>query len=155
MKRSILLLTLLLSMGSSYSTLADDTASYSSPSTLSSTQMDAQLEKARAHIGKKKYKKAIRQLNQVVRSNVDNADAWNLLGYSNRKLGKYKQAGKAYRKALRYNPEHKGALEYQGELFISLKEFDKARQNRDRLAALCPEGCRELSKLDEALAAIN
>ena len=155
MKHSIWIFTLLLSFATNAS-LADDSGdSYNSPSALSSTQLDARLEAARSNIGKKQYKKAIRQLNQVVRSNVDNADAWNLLGYSNRKLGKYEQAGKAYRKALHYNPEHKGALEYQGELFISLKDYDKARNNRARLAQLCPEGCRELRKLDEALAAIK
>jgi tetratricopeptide (TPR) repeat protein len=156
MKQTLLMLTLLLSIGTSYTTLADDSGdSYSSPSALTGKQLDARLEKARAHLGKQKYKKAIKVLNKVVRADVDNADAWNLLGYSHRKLGKYKQAGKAYRMALNYNPEHKGALEYQGELFISLKKFDDARANRERLAALCPDGCQELEKLDKALAAIN
>ncbi|MEE9335432.1 MAG: tetratricopeptide repeat protein [Granulosicoccaceae bacterium] len=113
------------------------------------------MKAAHSLIADQSYKAAIRKLNNVIRGDYKNADAWNLLGYSNRKLGKYKKANKAYRKALKYNPAHKGALEYQGELFIETKQFDKARANRATLAALCPIGCEELSLLDEALAQVN
>ncbi len=110
---------------------------------------------AQSLLGQNKYKAAIRKLNHIIREDYKNADAWNLLGYSNRKLGKYKKASKAYRKALKYNPEHKGALEYQGELFIETQQYDKARANRAMLAELCPIGCEELDDLDRALASIN
>ena len=39
------------------------------------------------------------------------ADVYNLMG-SLRKTGDYKQAYTFYRKALEFDPEHKGALEY-------------------------------------------
>lgn len=114
-----------------------------------------EMKEARELIYEAKYRAAVRKLNGVIRQEYRNADAWNLIGYSNRKMGKYKKAGKAYKKALKYNPEHKGALEYQGELFIETQRFDKARENRAKLAALCPEGCEQLDELDLALNRIN
>lgn len=119
------------------------------------TDIKDSMSKARSLIGKSEYKRAIRELRAIIRADYRNADAWNLAGYSNRKLGKYKKAGKAYRKALKFNPQHKGALEYQGQLFITLNKLDKARANRDQLAMLCPDGCTELNKLNTALAAVN
>ena len=113
------------------------------------------LEDARYNIKNEKFKRAIYILNEVVREEYNNADAWNLLGYSHRNLGRYKKAGKAYRKALKFDPKHKGALEYQGELFIKLGRVEEARANRERLAALCPQGCEQLQDLDSSLSSIN
>ena len=123
--------------------------------TYGQTEIKDSMSKARSLIGKSKYKRAIRELKAIIRADYRNADAWNLAGYSNRKLGEYKKAGKAYRKALKYNPQHKGALEYQGQLFITLNKLDKARTNRDRLVILCPDGCAELDNSNTALAAVN
>jgi len=134
---------------------ADDSGGGSSGERTERVDTKTIMKEARALIADMKYKKAIRTLNAVIRADGRDADAWNLIGYSNRKMGKYKKAGKAYRRALKYNPQHKGALEYQGELFIILKQYDKAKANRDRLAALCPEGCEQLADLDEALGALN
>jgi len=110
------------------------------------------MTKARALIEKNKLKKATKQLRKVVKQDKSNADAWNLLGYSWRKLDKNKKSGKAYAKALKLDPNHKGALEYQGELFIKLGELDNAKANLSRLKALCPDGCQELENLENALA---
>ena len=157
MKNSIVLLLLLLPFAIGSGAFADDSGDDygDSANKANASEIESRMQKARSLIGKTQYKQAIRELNKVVRNDWQNADAWNLLGYSNRKLGKFKKAGKAYRKALKFNPRHKGALEYQGELFISLKAYDKARKNRDRLAELCPSGCDELSDLEQALAAIQ
>ena len=98
------------------------------------------------------WKKATRQLNQVVEEDDNNADAWNLLGYSWCKLDENRKSSKAYARALKINPEHKGALEYQGELFIKLGELEKAKGNLELLRDLCPEGCSEREDLANALA---
>jgi tetratricopeptide (TPR) repeat protein len=121
----------------------------------SKLNISAEMKEARTLIYEAKYRAAVRKLNGVIRQEYRNADAWNLIGFSNRKMGKYKKAGRAYKKALKYNPEHKGALEYQGELFIETQRFDKAHENRSKLAALCPDGCEELDELDLALNGIN
>lgn len=110
------------------------------------------MDKARDLIAQGKLKKATEQLNKVVKREKFNADAWNLLGYSWRKLDKNKKSRYAYAKALKADPKHKGALEYQGELFIKLGELDKAEANLEKLKALCPDGCQELDNLKNALA---
>ena len=110
------------------------------------------MDKARDLIAEGKLKKATQQLNKVVKQEKFNADAWNLLGYSWRKLDKTKKSKYAYAKALKVDPKHKGALEYQGELFIKLGQLDKAEANLEKLKALCPDGCQELDNLTNALA---
>jgi tetratricopeptide (TPR) repeat protein len=74
-------------------------------------------------------------------------------GFGLRKTGDYKQARVYYLKALELDPEHKGALEYLGELYVETGELGKAREHVALLRKLCPGGCEELSDLEEALAA--
>ena len=69
---------------------------------------------AQEAIEKQDYAAALPLLQQVTSQEPQNADAWNLLGFSNRKLGNMDQAAAAYDTALRINPAHLGALEYQG-----------------------------------------
>ena len=57
-----------------------------------------------------------------------------------------------YKKALDFDPAHKGALEYQGELFVELGQIAKARENVAKLEKICPSGCEELEDLREARA---
>ena len=79
------------------------------------------------------------------------ADVYNLMGFSLRKTGDYKQAYTFYRKALDFDPDHKGALEYLGELYVETGQPDKARENVARLRKLCPSGCEELADLERAI----
>lgn len=106
-------------------------------------------------IYKEKYSLAINKLKQIVKSDKQNADAWNLLGYASRKSGDTQAAGNAYDKALSIDSDHLGALEYQGELFISMGKLDDATNNLNRLTTLCPDGCEEQQELADALAALN
>ena len=91
---------------------------------------------------------ALLELSEEVR----HADVYNLLGFSLRNLGRYEEAGRWYREALYYDPTHRPAIEYQGELFIATGELDRARENVDILRLLCPNGCRELDILTQAVA---
>jgi tetratricopeptide (TPR) repeat protein len=74
------------------------------------------------------------------------------MGFSLRKTGDYKQAYTFYRKALEFDPAHKGALEYLGELYVETGQIDKAKENVALLKMLCPGGCEELEDLEEAIA---
>jgi tetratricopeptide (TPR) repeat protein len=56
----------------------------------------------------------------------DDDDRQNLLGFTSRKAGDFAVAWVHYESALDINPKHLGALEYQGELFIALGDFEKA-----------------------------
>ncbi len=57
----------------------------------------------------------------------------------------------AYERALKLDPQHAGALEYQGELFVILGEPDKARANLVLIEAICGTGCEEYVDLAEAI----
>ena len=81
----------------------------------------------------------------------NNPDAWNFLGFSSRKLKKYGESKNAYRKALIIDPEHLGALEYYGELYLTLKQPKKAKELLERLRNLCTLNCKEMKQLEVAI----
>ncbi len=69
-------------------------------------------------VEQKNYTAAVELLEQVVAKEPENADAWNYLGFSLRKLNRVDEAFAAYDQALRIDPEHDGANEYLGELYL-------------------------------------
>jgi tetratricopeptide (TPR) repeat protein len=116
------------------------------------TSKDApELASVRAKIKAKDYKAALAELTPMLETN-QHADVYNLMGFALRKTGDYKQAYTFYRKALDFDPEHKGALEYLGELYVETGQVDKARENLALLKKLCPVGCEEMFDLEEAIA---
>jgi Flp pilus assembly protein TadD len=112
----------------------------------------ADLARARAMVKAKDFKGALAELRQY-EGRLEHADLYNLLGFAYRKTGDHARAEVNYAKALSLDPNHLGALEYQGELFIETNRIERARQNLARLATLCPRGCEELDDLREALRA--
>jgi tetratricopeptide (TPR) repeat protein len=111
------------------------------------------LTAVRAYIKAKQWTSAIRILNGYVDDGVQHADVYNLLGFSLRKSGDQKQAFTYYRKALDFDPEHKGALEYLGELYVETGQIEKAKENLGKLSLLCPSGCEEREDLEAAISA--
>ena len=110
-----------------------------------------ELAGVREKIKVRDYQGAISELNAMIDKGVQHADAYNLLGFSLRKSGDTKTAMTYYKKALDFDPNHKGALEYSGELYVQLGDIAKARENAARLTALCPQGCDELADLQQAI----
>ena len=110
------------------------------------------LSAVRSKIKLKDWKSAIAELNAMIDAGVQHADVYNLLGFSLRKSGDLDTAYTFYRKALDFDPEHKGALEYLGELYVQTGELGKARENAAQLQKLCPTGCEQLEDLEEAIA---
>jgi Flp pilus assembly protein TadD len=125
----------------------DAWAASGDPDPLTPTQVKAELAKAQASINGEQYKSAISTLNDIVRTNARNADAYNLLGFSYRKSKDFKRAERNYARALRIDPDHKGALEYMGELYLETDRRPKAEELLARLEKLCPNGCEELDDL--------
>jgi tetratricopeptide (TPR) repeat protein len=109
------------------------------------------LASVRAKIQAKDYKGALAELTPMIETH-QHADVYSLMGFALRKTGDYKQAYTFYRKALDFDPEHKGALEYLGELYVETGQVDKARENLAMLKKLCPVGCEEMFDLEEAIA---
>ncbi len=100
----------------------------------------------------KNWALAAASFKKVVSDNPKSADGYNMLGYSNRWLGKYDEAFAAYDKALALDPKHKGALEYSGVAYLKVKQKGKADEQLAKLKAICAS-CEETSDLAKAIAA--
>ena len=109
------------------------------------------LAPARAKIKAKDYAGALALLKPMLNTTI-NPDLFSLAGFSFRKTGDRTQAAIYYDKALALSPNHLGALEYQGEMFVEIGQLAKARQNLAQLKILCPKGCEELEDLEQAIA---
>jgi tetratricopeptide (TPR) repeat protein len=114
-------------------------------------EADSQFRKAEKAIKAKKYDEAIPLLQAVLKSTPKNADALNELAYSQRNLGRLDEAMTNYNAALAINPEHKGALEYQGELFLMQGNSVAAEANLEKLNQICKRGCAEKAALSAAV----
>ena len=110
------------------------------------------LEAERA-VKAKDYRRAILLLVPVAERNPADPDTHNLLGFSHRKLGDFGRAMIHYRRALELDPDHLGANEYQGELYLELKDLAKAEERLQRLAkmAACRGTCEEFRDLKRAI----
>jgi tetratricopeptide (TPR) repeat protein len=95
---------------------------------------------------------AIDALTRAVAADASNADAFNYLGYANRKLGKYPDAFTHYQKALALNPEHKGAHEYIGEAYLETGNLAKAEEHLKALDKICLFSCKEYTELKARVA---
>ena len=103
---------------------------------------------AKDFIEQGKYTKDIKILKELEKESSKDADVQNYLGFSYRKIGNLDLAAVHYNKALILDPKHKGALEYQGEMFLTLNQVDKAKQNLEKLDKICFLGCKEMDKLE-------
>ncbi len=97
------------------------------------------------------YKAAIGYFKKSIEKNSKNADAFNMLGYSSRKLGKNEEAFKYYNQALELDPKHRGTHEYIGKLYLNLSKPEKAKKHLDKLDSICFFGCDEYSSLKNAI----
>ncbi|MBI3435033.1 MAG: tetratricopeptide repeat protein [Proteobacteria bacterium] len=113
------------------------------------------LAAVRAKIKAADWKGAIADLDRMIGGGMQHADVYNLLGYSLRNSGDNKTALTYYRKALDFDPNHKGALEYLGELYVKTGELALAREQVARLQKLCPQGCAELDDLKQTLSKVS
>ena len=110
-----------------------------------------ELAKVTVLLNAKNFKQALADLKVIDSEFKDNADVNNLLGYSSRKLKQYKPADTYYKKALKINPNHLGALEYQGELFVLTNKASAAKKNLAKLEKLCGLKCGEYLDLKKAI----
>ena len=99
----------------------------------------------------KNYDKDIVKLKEAEVAAKKDADIQNLLGFAHRKSGKLDEAAKYYKSALALDSKHKGALEYQGELFLMRGDKVSAEKNLQKLDKICWLGCSELDDLRTAI----
>jgi Flp pilus assembly protein TadD len=108
------------------------------------------LTSVRAKIGAKDYAGALTELRDLAEDHQQ-ADVYNLLGFTLRKTGDFQTSLTYYTKALELQPDHKGAREYLGELYVETGNMDKAKEQLATLKQLCPSGCEELEDLQKAI----
>jgi len=113
--------------------------------------VNTELTKIRSLIAAKNFSAALSALKVADKAFPNNADINNLLGYSARNLKQYKPAATYYVKALKIDPNHLGALEYQGELFMLTKKTSDAKKNLAKLKSLCGVNCEEYLDLKKAI----
>ena len=112
-----------------------------------------EMRKAVVMIKQEDYSGALSFLESEIAKNPDSADAWNLTGFASRKMGNYAASEAAYDKALAINPKHKGALEYKGELYLTLGNLAGAEEMLARLSKACYFNCKEKKQLVAAIEA--
>ena len=112
---------------------------------------DDEYKAAQASIAQADYKTAMTHLQNVISAKPDDADALNLMGFSERKTGDMNESLEYYNKALALNPNHLGANEYLGELYLDMKDVKKAQERLAVLKNACGGTCEEYTELKEKI----
>lgn len=100
----------------------------------------------------KRYRKAIGGFKKAIKLDPGYYEAWNMLGYSNRKVGQLGEAFAAYETCLKLKPDYDLAHEYLGEAWLQAGNVDKAQVE---LAWLVEHKSGEASKLEEAVTRVT
>ena len=134
--------------GTSYD---DDNSSVSA-----SEQVTKLYNKAYELVYVKKFDKSIKLLEKIAKRKdlgEKKADVYNLLGFSYRKHSEpdLDKALESYKIALETNPEHLGAHEYLGELYITLGNMNKANEMLNNLEKIAGTNSMEYIKLKKAI----
>ena len=134
--------------GTSYD---DDNSSFSA-----SEQVTKLYNKAYELVYNKKFDKSIKLLKKIAKRKdlgEKKADVYNLLGFSYRKQSEpdLDKALESYKIALETNPEHLGAHEYLGELYITLGNMNKANEMLNNLEKIAGTNSMEYIKLKKAI----
>jgi tetratricopeptide (TPR) repeat protein len=95
------------------------------------------------------YLAAIDQLHTL--RHDDHPNVANLIGYSYRKLGDYRQSQIWYERALKADPNHVLTWNYYGLWQIEQGNREQAQYHLTRIAAICGTGCDEYRSLAAAL----
>jgi tetratricopeptide (TPR) repeat protein len=74
------------------------------------------------------YAASLTKFQSAVQLDPKMHEAWNYVGYTNRKLGNYDVALSAYDRALDLHPGYPEALEYRGEAYLALSRIADAQK---------------------------
>jgi tetratricopeptide (TPR) repeat protein len=116
----------------------------------SSSRGSSDYQKAERAVKDKDWKGAIALLEKVIAGEPRNANALNYLGYSHRNLGEREKALGYYKRALDIEPNHLGANEYLGELYLQMGDLPAAEERLKVLERAC-RNCEEKRELAEKI----
>ena len=147
---------LILLMLTSFNVSGAGTESSNSDSTTTSDQINSLYELAEKHIYNKKYDKSLKLLKKLTKREdlgTRRADIYNLLGFSYRKLEnpELDKSFAAYMMALEIDPEHAGAHEYLGELYLMRNQKNQAMRMLSKLENLVGKNADEYKDLLQAI----
>jgi tetratricopeptide (TPR) repeat protein len=110
------------------------------------------VKEGKAALQQENWEGAILLFEEALEDLSGSADVQNFLGYAYRKSGNLNKALEHYGLALEINPDHKGALEYLGEAYITLGDLSNANVQLKRLKRICsPIPCEEVKELELAI----
>lgn len=109
--------------------------------------VDALYVSAVSKINESRYEASIDELEASLWAVGPHPDVLTYLGFANRKLHRYDAARQWYEMALKVAPDHRGALEYYGELKLEMGDAAGARAHLARLDILCAFGCQQADEL--------
>ncbi len=112
---------------------------------------NSELAKAIKLIELGSYASAIPLLEKAIAVNPRNPDAFSLMGFSRRKLGERDSALQYYLKALELEPQHLGANEYLGELYLETSDLARAQERLQVLKQACGTKCDQYLELKKAI----
>jgi tetratricopeptide (TPR) repeat protein len=87
---------------------------------------------------KKGYAEAREKFRAAAAADPNMKEAWNLVGYTSRRLGDYEASLKAYDAALKLQPDYPEAIEYRAELFLLTGRLDDAKAAYAQLVRSSP-----------------
>jgi tetratricopeptide (TPR) repeat protein len=84
------------------------------------------------------YSEARTRFEIAAKADPDLKEAWNLIGYTSRRLGEYDRSLAAYEKALALNPAYPEAIEYRAEAYLALNRLEDVKTAYVALYGLSP-----------------
>lgn len=106
---------------------------------------------AREALAQKDWGRAVSVLQTHVKVFSEDADAYSLLGYAQRQLGRFDLSLSAYERALAIDPRHLGAHAYLGILMLTVGQRERAVNLLKNLSQLCQTPCEAMQQLQAAL----
>lgn len=91
-------------------------------------QTDAKKQKKENDKAKSSYASALKKFSKATQLDPGMYQAWNYVGYCNRRLGNYEAALTAYDRALTLQPNYAEAIEYRGHAYLGLNRLGEAKQ---------------------------
>ena len=133
-----------------------NSTSNSNDKTTNFVDVNIEFNRAKKLIYKKKYEKGLETLKSIEEETpfgYKSADLYNYMGFASRKqkIPNYKDAEKYYLKALSFDKNHIGALEYLGELYVETDRRDEALVLLNRIKLVAGDKSSEYKDLNKLL----
>jgi tetratricopeptide (TPR) repeat protein len=93
---------------------------------------------------KQGFRDAREKFRKAAEADPSMKEAWNLIGYTSRRLGDYTESLKAYETALKLQPDYPEAIEYLAELYVETGRLDDAKTSFAQLLKANPSYAKVL-----------